>query len=413
MRYNVQEKYSSAGYGERMRKKHTGLKVLMLAVTVIACAFLARGLYCRYRREGANPHSGIWLSREAASALESIERADEYGYFYTFDAYYDYSTFFLREPLRLLAPRLNAGCSAFYCRDEYGTHLTGRNYDLAHLDESGNVTGLNVMVRTAPRNGYSAVAMADARWLYEADSRIRPGCADDGSTDLSLFAFLPWMCMDGINEKGLCVSILAVDIKEGEACTDQNDPGKKEKIPLTFLLRILLDTCADVNEAALTAGQYSIESTAGHDYHLFVTDAKGNSAVLEWRRNKLTVTATDAATNFYLCDEDGADRCENGVLIEAYRKPPETKRAYKMGYGHGYERFCTMITRLDGHRSTADDPAVMSKEQAQSLLEDTFQSYTGELTSFTQYSCLYSAEDRSLTVAPVLGGGAVYTFYVY
>ena len=30
MRYNVQEKYSSAGYGERMRKKHTGLKVLML-----------------------------------------------------------------------------------------------------------------------------------------------------------------------------------------------------------------------------------------------------------------------------------------------------------------------------------------------------------------------------------------------
>ena len=80
--------------------------------------------------------------------------------------------------------------------------------------------------------------------------------------------------MDGINEKGLSVSILALDVKEGEQAVHQSVEGKKT-ILYEELLRYILDSCATVKEAEELAGEYNIHNIIGNDYHLFVTDENG------------------------------------------------------------------------------------------------------------------------------------------
>ena len=63
-----------------------------------------------------------------------------------------------------------------------------------------------VMVRTAPKDGYRSIGMADAGWVgYDI------GSLSDGKSDLSAAVAMPYLIMDGMNEKGLAVSVLKLD----------------------------------------------------------------------------------------------------------------------------------------------------------------------------------------------------------
>jgi len=218
--------------------------------------------------------------------------------------------------------------------------------------------------------------------------------------------------MDGMNEKGLTASILSLDTKEGEHAACQNEEGK-DPVEITELLRYTLDCCATVEEAVELAGRYNMIGMAGWDFQLFVTDADGNSAVLDWRYDTLNVTYTNAATNFYVSSDDAGDIYNwKGELKGKFVLPAEKTYEYHYGYGHGYERFNAIAEALEAHIVTPEPYYTeMTDEEAMNILAAVSQDYDGEsATSYTQYSVLYNNTQRSLDISVMRDYEKVFSF---
>lgn len=347
-------------------------------------------------------------------SVDNIRRLDEAGTLYSMDYVGDYDRPLLKLPIRFLK---GGGCSAFAAHNTDGEMLTCRNYDLAHKDKDGNITGLNIVLRLTPRGKYRSVCVADGAWISSIGLPYYAGAPDEPLMPKFALAFLPYLCMDGMNEKGLTVSVLALDTPEGEKAVYQTEPGKPEAV-ITELLRYMLDDCATVAEAEQKASQYNMVNILNRDYHLFVTDADGNAAVFEWRYNTLTVTRTDIVTNFYVNSDDAADCYQGGQLKEAFPGAEAAHRGYRYGYGHGYGRFNTLAAGLKGFEKKsavlrpAWSNAEMSETEAWKLLKAVSQTYTGALTSYTQYSAIYNSTDGTL-VLRLPGSTAEYRFEIH
>ena len=359
-----------------------------------------------------NPHKKLPLMGKAKKAVESVRRLDEGGYMYYMECCHDYYSPLIQAPIKLLGMK-KGGCSAFITRSPDGHVLTGRNYDLPHLDRQGRTTGLNVVLRTSPKGKYRSVNVADAFWLTALDKNYEAGSLDDGRTDTSWLVFLPYICMDGMNEKGLAVSILYLDLKKGETAVKQTVKGRRSVI-LTMLMRFMLDSCADFDEAVKLASSYNITSTFGKDYHLFVSDAAGNSGVFEWRHDTFTVTRCNCCTNFYVGCDDAEDCYVDGTLKEKFVRPQEEYDDCSLGYGHGYERFFTLKRTI---AAKSGEPlgqcrSVMDEREARELLHAVAQEYDGGVTSLTQYSAVYDNTALTLRVEPHQEPGEVFAFTV-
>lgn len=342
-------------------------------------------------RNGRNPHRGIWLSGDMRNALDSIRRADAQGRLYEMDCsgYYE-----KKLPLAIMNKLgfYKAGCSAFLARTPEGHELCCRNYDFPHPDSNGNMTALNVVVRCAPEDGYRSIGIADALWLNSVGADFREGGPDDGKTDISLFSLLPYICMDGMNEKGLTVSILILDLKEGEAAVHQEEQGKPSMVH-TILMRRMLDSCSDVSEAKKLAAECNLLNVRGMDFHIFVSDAGGNSAVFEWRDNALRITDTDVVTNFYVCSDDLEDYYRNGVFTEKAEKICGTVREYHWGFGHGYHRFNDIVTKLE--QSLQDEDGILRPVMTEKECEETLQSV---FQGHTLHTVIYDSSARTASV---------------
>lgn len=176
------------------------------------------------------------------------------------------------------------GCSSFVVNESSGGHLFGRNYDMDPGDA--------LVIRTVPANGYSSIGIVDLTHInlgYHGAYDI-----NDEEAKSLLFA-APWCICDGMNEKGLGISLL-----------DVNDPHEVEDTPKDDLLiysslRVILDTCADVDEAVELINSYDMYSPGHHSYNVFITDADGRSVVIEWSGGMTYVIEDTAVTNFQLC----------------------------------------------------------------------------------------------------------------
>lgn len=332
------------------------------------------------------------------STLGEIRRLDKDGLLY----YIRYKGNYYRRPIHHITTSVRGvGCSAFTTKAEDADNdfITCRNMDYPHFDKKGKVTGLNTVIRLNPKGKYRSVNMADVYWLTRRGLQYVKGTLDDGVTPRFPLALLPWICLDGINEKGLCVSVLALDVKEGEKPVAQKIKGRKTVV-ITELLRLLLDNCATLEEAKEYATGVNMFNTMNENYHLFVTDAGGHSAVFEWRYDDFYITETDAVTNCYVAFDDVADCYMDGKLYEAGTEKWESLRPYNMGFGHGYTRYNKIIASLDHHRDTDDGySSKMTLGEAEGILESVYQVCDGtDMTSQTQYCCLYNNEKRTVSV---------------
>ncbi len=334
------------------------------------------------------------LGRHFEKYTSKSKRIDKEGRLYSIDYYGNYDSKLIKFIIKLVKPVRNAGCSCVYARDDIGNPISGRNFDLPHFDNAGNPTGLNVVVRCTPPKGYKSMAIADAAFVSVLKVPYYSGSLDDPKTDKRYLALLPYICMDGINEKGLFAAILALDTKEGERPAYQKRKGK-EQVIISVLLRKILDNCASCREAVCLADEYNMVNTLGHDFHLFVTDENGDSCVLEWRHDVMSVTHTDIVTNFYVSGDDAEDSYYKGELKERFVAPDDCGE-YRFGYGHGYERFKTLMQLT--RESKVNGNTVMAEHQVMKALEAVSQDYTGELTSMTQYSAVYNNRDKKIDI---------------
>lgn len=175
------------------------------------------------------------------------------------------------------------GCSTLSVQTSEGNALFGRNFDW------GACTAL--IVETRPDNGYASISTVNMDFLNLGFS-----LSEENFVRL-LSAVAPYAPMDGMNEAGLCVAVLMI---EDRPAFDQDT--EKPDLTTTTAVRLLLDQAADVEGALELLEQYDLHASMGMMVHFALSDAQGNSVVVEYVADEMVVTETPVVTNFYLAE---------------------------------------------------------------------------------------------------------------
>ena len=246
-------------------------------------------------------------------------------------------------------------CSAFSTQTPDGKPLVGRNLDFDSIE--------TLSIYTHPEGSYASIASADVSIAGIGKYAGVPFSSTKGK--IALLAS-PYLCVDGMNEKGLSVSILDLDM--GELHQDTGKPG----LFMLVAVRLLLDRAADVEEAVALLRQYDIQTGHGWTQHLFIADARGSSVVVEWEKEKMNVVESRACTNFALSEksalEDPSENCE---------------------------RFDTITKWL--------------KNKPENSAEDSMELLQAVCVGFTQWSCVFHLDDFSVDYAIDLDYDNIYT----
>lgn len=178
------------------------------------------------------------------------------------------------------------GCSTITARNADGGVLFGRNFDWSSCEA--------MVVLSYPETAYASVSTVNMDFIRQgaggmADLALK---ADEVRTIAALYAPL-----DGMNEKGLAVSVNM--IQDSETINQNTD---KPDITTTTAVRLLLDKAGTVEEALNLLDQYDMHASMGMMVHLAIADALGNSVAVEYIGNEMIVTETPVVTNFYLAE---------------------------------------------------------------------------------------------------------------
>ncbi len=331
---------------------------------------------------------------------DAVARLDEEGYLYYMDYEKDYYSQEVMDAMRKIG-YIDPGCSVFFTHNIDGEPITCRNYDYPHRvsKEDRTLTGLNIVLHCKPEGKYESIAVADAVWCDESNPLLQRGGPDLEGFDPGLLDILPYQCMDGINDKGLYVSIQRVDIKEG-------DQPSRFPAGSSMLLRHMLDDCANVDEAVRKTETGILLPEDWQDCHFMVSDAAGRCVVIESRNSEISVIPSDICTNFYLGSDDMEDYYRNGHLREEAVKmtAEDLTTDYHYGYGHGYHRFVSILSQLERYRDTEKEEnyTIMPESAALVILRSVAQNpYTNASgISMTQYSAIYNNEKKTVEVWP-------------
>lgn len=208
----------------------------------------------------------------------------------------------------------NPGCSTVYyppSSTEGDQAIVSRNYDFTTRTYAE-------MLGQEPPEGARA---------FTGDPYIVEMIPDKGYRSLYVASYdLLMGCIDGMNEKGLCVALLADDMAEGKEPTRGVRAGLNE-IEVT---RYLLDTCADV--AAAKDALKDLETYYSFiPCHYLVADRAGNSMVFE---------RTVPTGERHMVDGKGKSQVVTNHLLSTYGDVDKSK-AEPFG-GGSFNRYCAL-----------------------------------------------------------------------
>ncbi len=255
------------------------------------------------------------------------------------------------------------GCSSFTAQTETGAHLLARNFDLA-------MPVLPMLVEANPSDGYASLSIADLEFV---GLTALTGMPEDTEARYAALC-APYLPLDGVNEKGLAVSVMYLD---GDPT--RQDTGKP-KILTMLAIRMLLDKAATVEEAVALLEKYDMQSSGSNgSFHFMIADRSGRAVVVEYPQNQMVVLEQNIATNFYLSD----------------------------GFGHGQDRYETIRAAC-----AAAPNGVMSEEEAMQVLKSASQPLSDDKTSYTQWSAVYNLESLQVSIAIKMDYDAIYYFSI-
>lgn len=243
----------------------------------------------------------------------------------------------------------NFGCSAFTAATPEGQRLFGRNFDYDETDV--------LVFYTEPKDGYASYGVTDLTFF---DIGTENGFDGNSLPAKALMIAAPYVTMDGINEAGVGVGILQLDIDELH-----QDNGKSDLL-IFAAIRGILDSCATVDEAIALLESYDIHSFLDCSYHLFITDKTGKSVIVEW---------TDTETFIV---EDTA--CTNDVMSNNKFYDPEWQ----------CNRYDTIKKWL------AEKNGVLTADEAMAVTSDA--SWQQEGGMGTEWSCVYNLDEFTLDI---------------
>lgn len=235
------------------------------------------------------------------------------------------------------------GCSAFYTSTPDDKQLVGRNFDLSGTD--------TLCLYTHPKKGYASISTVSTDMIG-----VGNGSTYSTKSFMGRAALLasPYLCVDGMNEKGLSASLLDTEI-QGETHMNTGKPD----LLVTLAIRLLLDRASTVDEAINLLKQYDIHTSHGWTQHIFIADAKGDVAIIEWYKNEMKIVSYPVCTNFRL----------SNALLDG-----------------NYTGYCDRFDLLD---NTLKDKGKNGIEDSMNLLEAVKQNKG----TYTQWSVVYNLTD--------------------
>lgn len=238
----------------------------------------------------------------------------------------------------------NLACSAFTAGTPEGQRLFARNFDYDDTD--------TLVVYTEPKDGYASYSVVDLRFF---DIGTENGLDGNSIPAKAMMLCAPYAPMDGINEAGVGVGILQLDIDE------VHQDGGKPDLLICSAIRGILDKCASVDEAIALLENYDMHSFLECSYHLFITDKTGRSVIVEW---------TDSDT--YIVEDNA---CTNDVMSENEFYDPEWK----------CKRYDIIKNRL------SESGGILTEDEAMSVASDARR-------DDTQWSCVYNLDEFTLDI---------------
>ena len=162
----------------------------------------------------------------------------------------------------------------------------GRNYDYFK-----NPTMVTI---SHPKDGYASIACSDMSHFGYSLEKLPVSLGAKLNCMASIYA-----PVDGINEKGLCTSIMALPKQASQQDTPKHDVGT------TIIMRLWLDRCATVQEALdlLETVDVRHDAAVGSGYHYMLADANGDCAVVEFDLYdgwKTLITKKEEGAKYYL-----------------------------------------------------------------------------------------------------------------
>lgn len=163
-------------------------------------------------------------------------------------------------------------CSAFACGGEDGTSIVGKNLDWKKDPI--------LLLKTAQENSYKTLSLVNLSFC----DIFRQNSAKHN------LLFSPYVPMDGINEKGLIISMLSVQ----KPCVYPFDE-KKTSVGDFHVIRIILDTCSSIEDAIAVFNEFNILQTGPLPIH-YLIHAEGRTCIVELDNGRLKASATEEST---------------------------------------------------------------------------------------------------------------------
>ena len=264
-------------------------------------------------------------------------------------------------------------CTSFQAAQAGGNGFWyGRNYDYFK-----NPTMVTV---SHPKKGYASIAVSDMSHFGYSLEKL----PDKFMTRLSCLASI-YAPVDGINEKGLCTSIMALPKQASQQDTPKHDVGT------TIIMRLWLDRCASVTEALdlLETVDVRHDAAVGSGYHYMVADASGDCAVVEFDKEdgwKTMIVRKDPAANYMLVT--------NHLLSEKYYTTVPDE-AVGNPHSKSWWRYETAGAYLREH------DGILTREEAQECLSMVHWKdlvWDNGMIEDTQYSNVYDQTNITLSL---------------
>ena len=176
------------------------------------------------------------------------------------------------------------GCSTISVANTDGGYFFGRNFDWQTCD--------GLIVAAYPEEGYASISTVNLGFIRQG-----AGAAAGSLTDEMLTATALYAPLDGMNEKGLCVSVNMIQ----DYATIQQQTDKPD-MTTTTAVRLLLNKAATVEDALELLERYDLHASFNYMVHFAIADSEGNSVAVEYVNNEMVVTETPILTNFYLAE---------------------------------------------------------------------------------------------------------------
>jgi predicted choloylglycine hydrolase len=205
-------------------------------------------------------------------------------------------------------------CSIFFT-----TNKSGVTYHCQNLDNPQS--GILVASFNAPGK-YKSIAVSRMTDITYFPATFELAELNDMQKSLlPFFAFYP---ADGINEHGLSVSIA------GSYPHKVTDTKNRKGVFITYLNRLMLDSCKTVDEALTFAKRYYFFDHEGMvtTNHLLIADKFGNSAVIEYDKDGRMQYLISKSDNLVMTNDDvvGVDTSQlNCVRYKAICKQLKNK----------------------------------------------------------------------------------------